>query len=143
LIAFNTSGCIARALPPADVVALAGTAVGTAGRSFVDAMTALATAAQAGNAAGAASALATAQTALTTLASANTGALGAAAVDARARLMSRLVELPGTLDAGLCRTLVLLQPRATFADLTQGISGLAVPALPPDAFAPLTALIDD
>ncbi len=56
-----------------------------------------------------------------------------AAVDARTRLMSSLVELPGTLDAGLCRTLMLLQPRASFADLTQGISGLAVPTLPPDA----------
>ena len=143
LIAFNTTGCIARALPAADIAAQSGVAVGTAGRSFVDAMAALATAVQAGNAASAATALATAQTALTTLAGANTGALDAAAVDARARLMSSLVELPGALDAGLCRTLVLLQPRATFADLTQGISGLAVPTLPPNAFQPLTELIED
>ncbi|MDX9885493.1 hypothetical protein [Thauera sp.] len=143
LIAFNTSGCITRALPAADITAQSGTAVGTTGRSFVDAMAALATAAQAGNAAGAATALGTVQTTLTALAGANTGALATGAVTARARLMSNLVELPGTLDAGLCRTLVLLQPRATFADLTQGISGLAVPTLPPDAFAPLTALIDD
>ncbi|MHB1375482.1 MAG: hypothetical protein ACYCWL_16575 [Thauera sp.] len=143
LIAANTSGCIARALPAADVAAQSGAAVGSAARSFVDAMTALATAVQAGNAAGALTALATAQSALASLATANTSALAAGAVDARTRLMSRLVELPGTLDAGLCRTLVLLQPRASFADLTQGITGLAVPTLPPDAFAPLTALIDD
>lgn len=143
LIAAHTSGCITRTLSAADITAQSGIAVGTAGRSFVDAMAALASAVQAGNAAGAATALATAQTTLTALANANTGALTPAAAEARARLMSRLVELPGALDAGLCRTLVLLQPRASFADLTQSITGLAVPSLPPDAFAPLTALIED
>ncbi|MFP5400405.1 MAG: hypothetical protein ACLGH1_00470 [Gammaproteobacteria bacterium] len=143
LIAANTTGCIDRALPPADIAAQSGVAVGSAGRSFADAMNALATAVQAGNAAGAAGALATAQSARTALATANGAALASSATEARARLMSRLVELPGALDAGLCRTLVLLQPRASFADLTQGIGGLAVPALPADAFAPLTALIND
>lgn len=143
LIALNTTACIERALPADDVTAQSGSAVGSVGRGFVDAMNALAAAVQAGNAAGAATALANAQTALASLAGANGDALATDATEARARLMTRLVELPGALDAGLCRTLVLLQPRASFADLTQGISGLAVPALPPDAFAPLTALIED
>jgi hypothetical protein len=46
----------------------------------------------------------------------------------------------GALDAGLCRLLVLLQPRGTLADLA---GSLTPPALPPEAFEPVEQLLAD
>ncbi len=145
LIAFNTSACITRAVPAAELAAQPGAALGTAGANFVAALGTLATAtaAQPPDAVAIAAALASAQGLRAPLLAARNAALAPASAEARDRLMNALLELPGTLDAGLCRSLVLLLPRASFADLTQSAPGLAVASLPANAFAPLEALIDD
>lgn len=145
LIAANTSAHIPRALPAADLATQPGIELGSAGADFVTAVSSLAalTAAQPTDSAAIAAALANAQALRAPLLAARNVTLAPASTAARARLHNALLALPGALDAGLCRTLVLLLPRASLADLTQSVPGLAIPGLPANAFAALEALIDD
>ena len=136
----NVGGRLAAALPAAAVAGgVPGAALGSAAENFVAATEALAAAAQAGNPAALPGAFGAAQAARAALLAQNSAA--AAAAEARARLASRLAALPGELDAGICRLLVLLQPRATLADVADAIGPFQPPALPADAFAPLTDVI--
>lgn len=136
------SGRFATALPPAQIGGLPVAALGAAAEDFVAALEALAAAVQAADATALPTALVNAQGARASLLAQNTALASGAAAQARTALLGQLATLPGELDAGLCRLLVLLQPRATLADLTDAIGPLTPPALPPDAFAPLTEAID-
>ena len=132
----NVAGRFAAALPAAAAADVPGAVLGSAAEDFVAATEALAAAAQAGNAGSLPGAFGAAQAARAALLAQNSAA--AAAADARARLAAGLAALPGELDAGICRLLVLLQPRATLADVADAIGPFQPPALPADAFAPLT-----
>ena len=142
LIHSSTSAHFAAALPaPAlsSFSALPSAAIGAAAESWVAALEALARALQAGDAATLASGLAAAHSARAALL-AHHDAIAASST-ARVELLNGLATLPGALDAGICRSLVLLLPRASFADLTAGIGPLHIPALPADPFAVVSDLI--
>jgi hypothetical protein len=140
LIAAHTTARFAAALPDATVAALPAAALGSAAEPFVAALEALATAVQAKDTANLAARLADVQGARAALLTQN--AAVAAASAPRATLAENLARLPGEIDAGVCRLLVLLQPRPTLADLATAIGPVEIPALPADLFAPLTSLID-
>jgi hypothetical protein len=141
LIHAHADGRYALALPPAALAQLPAAPLGAAAEAFVAAVEALAAAVQAGDTANLAPRLAAAQGARAALLAQN--AAVAAASPAREALIVGLGALPAELDAGLCRLLVLLQPRASFADLSAGFGPVAAPSLPAAAFAPLEALIGD
>lgn len=140
LISTHTTARFAAALPSATVAAVPAAALGTAAEPFIAALEALATAVQAKDTANLAARLAAVQGARAALLTQN--AAIAAASGPRAALAENLARLPGEIDAGVCRLLVLLQPRPTLGDLTAGIGPIEIPALPADLFAPLTSLID-
>lgn len=139
LVRDGSGGAFTRALPPATVAAVPAAALGVAAEPFIVALEALATAVQAQDLAQLGPRLATAQAARAALLTSNAAVTAAAAQ--RAALVTALGALPGQLDAGLCRLLVLLQPHPTFADLTDAIGGLAVPEIPADVLAPVEAAI--
>jgi hypothetical protein len=56
-------------------------------------------------------------------------------------LQGRLTGLPAQLETAICRLLVLLQPRATWGDLSANL-GEAPVVLSPDTFAPVTDLLE-
>lgn len=143
LLATQTHGHLERIRSAASPSALPGAALGDHARSFIDALATLATTVQTGTAAAIDSALAAAQNALTPLATASLAILADEAVHQQAHLQAALRELRGELDAGICRSLLLLRPRASFATLTSALPELAVPSLPAEAFAPVAALIDE
>ena len=139
LVRRHASGLFAAALPAADVAALNGVALGSAAEAFVGALETLADRVQAANAAALPAALAAAQAACAALLTQNAAIAASAAT--RQALVARLAALPGQLDAGICRLLVLLQPRATLADLTEVVGVLEPPPLPAAAFDPVREAI--
>ncbi|MFO1271640.1 MAG: hypothetical protein U1F50_08195 [Rubrivivax sp.] len=140
IVQAQTSGRFTAALPPATVNALPAAALGTAAETYVAALEALATAVQAANVAALPAAFTAAQNARAALLVQNTAVANAQA--ARDALASGLAALPDELDAGLCRLLLLLQPRATLADVADRLGPLAAPELPPEALQPVTDLVD-
>lgn len=142
LVRTATSAQFAAALPPAAVAVIPAAALGAAAEAHVVAVEALAAAVQAGDISSVAARLTTAQATRAALLAQNTALAATPVASARTALLNGLAGLPGALDAGLCRTLVLLQPRASFADLTEGIGPLQIPPLPDHAFAALTAQLD-
>lgn len=139
LVRDGSGGTFSRALPPATVAAVPAAALGTAAEPFIAALESLATAVQAQDIAQLVPRLATAQSARAALLTGNAAVAAAAAQ--RTALVTALGALPGQLDASLCRLLVLLQPRPTFADLTDAIGGLAVPEIPANLMAPVEQVI--
>ena len=127
------------ALPAVDVSALNGAALGSAAETFVGALETLADRVQAADATALPAALAAAQSARGAVLTQNTAL--AASATTRQALVARLTTLPGQLDAGICRLLVLLQPRATLADLTDAVGPLEPPPIPAAAFEPVREAI--
>ena len=140
IVRANSTGRFGAALPAAQVGALPAAALGAAAETFVAALEALASAAQTANVGALPAALTTAQNARAALLTQNT-AVASAAV-ARAALAASLAALPDDIDAGICRLLLLLQPRATLGDVADLIGPLEAPALPADALQPITDVID-
>ena len=141
LVQSHGTGRLAAALPVARVSALPAVALGTAAETFVAALEQLAAQVQS------AASPAAMQTAFTAVQAARAGLLAqntalAAASAERLALQASLSALPDDLDAGICRLLVLLQPRATLADVADAVGPFDVPSLPPEALAPVTATID-
>jgi hypothetical protein len=140
LVRDHTSGVFTRAVPPGLVASLPLAALGNTAQGYATAVEALADSVQANDAQIAArlTAVQTAQTALTT----QNDALAAVSAQ-RTQLADGLRAAAGDLDAGVCRMLVLLQPRATLADLTAPLGNLEVPEPSPQAFEPVTEVLDD
>ena len=139
LVRRHASGLFAAALPAADVAALNGAALGSAAENYVGALETLADRVQAANAAALPAALVAAQSARAALLTQN--AAVAASFATRQALVARLTALPDQLDAGICRLLVLLQPRSTIADLTEAVGVLEPPPIPAAAFDPVREAI--
>lgn len=140
LVRGHTSGVFTRSVPPVLVAALPIATLGNAAQAYATAVEALADSVQA-NDAQIAARLVTVQTTQTALTAQN-AALATAAAQ-RTQLATGLRAAAGELDAGVCRMLVLLQPRATLADLTAPIGSLQVPEPSPNAFEPVTEVIGD
>ena len=141
IVQAHSNGRIAAALPASQVNALPAAGLGAAAETFIAALETLATQIQApANPVALQAAFASAQAARAGLLAQN-AALAAAAGEQGA-LTAGLAALPAELDASLCRLLMLLQPRATLADVADAIGPFEVPALPANAFAPLTSTID-
>ncbi|MEO7152940.1 MAG: hypothetical protein ABIX46_14685, partial [Burkholderiaceae bacterium] len=141
LVRRQADGLFAAALPPADVTALRGPALGSAAEAFVGALEALADRVQAADAAALPAAFTTVQGTRAALLAQNSALAAPAATVSRQAIVARLGAVPGQLDAGICRLLVLLQPRATIADLTAAVGVLEPPALPATAFDPVREAI--
>jgi len=136
----HTSGVFTRAVPPSLVASLPLAALGTAAQGYATAVEALADSVQANDAqiATRLTAVQTAQTALTT----QNASLAAVSAQ-RTQLADGMRAAADDLDAGVCRMLVLLQPRATLADLTAPLGSLQVPEPSPQAFEPVAEVIGD
>lgn len=138
LIQNQTSGMITAAFDPLTINLLSVEPLNQSAQALRDALVALKNAVEAQDAAEITTQLAVAQIAETQIEAANL-ALDpqAAALEA---LRDRLQQLPGEMETGICRLLVLLSPSTSWADLTAPLAELPMP-LQEDSFQPLTELL--
>lgn len=137
IVQANTTQIISQPLSNPAIAAIPATDIATNAGNLADALDALLVAVQSANITDISTQLAFAQTAATNLETANLSLdTQQAELDA---LRTQLEALPSQLETSICRLVVLLQPRATWGDLSSHL-GEAPMVLEADTFAPITDL---
>jgi hypothetical protein len=135
----NGSGLISAALPAATVAALPLAALGVAAAALATALGELEEAVAANDLPAVATRLSVAQEAALDVEAAN------ALFDARATAIDGLIgslrALPSELEMGVCRLLVLVEPRSTFGAVTSAL-GAELPVATDAVFAPVHDALD-
>ena len=139
IVTANSAALPAASIPSGTVTALPGAAIGNATQQLIDVLGALDAAVRADDAAAIAAALGASQAAQTALEAQN--ALFDAQQVAVAALRSGVLALPGRLETGICRLLVLLARRAAVGGITSAFVPTVPASIGADAFQPVADLL--
>ncbi|MEJ2200348.1 MAG: hypothetical protein P8X63_04945, partial [Desulfuromonadaceae bacterium] len=138
IVQANSSGIVSQPFGSAAIAAIPAAAMATSAGQLADALAALGTAVTEADESAINSQLAAAQSAVGELENTNLTLDGLQnGLEAAGKALD---DLPSRLETAICRLLVLLQPCATWGDLTSGL-GEAPTVLSDQTFAPVTELL--